>query len=102
MSKGCTLSCFNIICFRKKHCKKQHKSVKAEDVVEPVVLKDDEEESPNKKTNIIGTLEYTEYCSSNAGFYGKLGEGDSSSSLKNDFNKVKTFDLRGVTTTEEK
>ncbi|CAN6840680.1 unnamed protein product [Brassica oleracea var. botrytis] len=88
MSKRC-LSCFN-------------KSVKAEDVVEPVVLKDDEEETPTRRqTCIIGTLGYNapEYLSTSADFYGKLGEGDSSSSLKNDFNKVKTFDLRGVTTT---
>ncbi|CAN6849038.1 unnamed protein product, partial [Brassica oleracea var. botrytis] len=98
MSKGC-LSCFNIIRFRKKHSKKQHKSVKAKDVVEPVVLKHDEE-----KTNTVWTSGYIqpEYLSTNSGFYGKLGEGDSSSSLKNDFNKVKTFDLRGVTTTKEK
>ncbi|CAG7892095.1 hypothetical protein BRARA_B00975 [Brassica rapa] len=103
MSTGC-LSCFNIICFRKKHGNKQHKSVKAEDVVEPVVLEDDEEESPDKKTNTVWTSGYIEpdYLSTNSGFYGKLGEGDSSSSLKNDFNKVKTFDLRGVTTTKEK
>ncbi|CAF2366588.1 BnaA02g05720D [Brassica napus] len=96
--KGC-LSCFNIIRFRKKHSKKQHKSVKAKDVVEPVVQKHDEE-----KTNTVWTSGYIEpdYLSTNSGFYGKLGEGDSSSSLKNDFNKVKTFDLRGVTTTKEK
>lgn len=105
MSKGC-LSCLNITCFRKKQSKKQHTPVKAEDVVEPVALEDDEEEIPYKNTNIIGTFGYIqpEYVSTNAGFdFGKQsGKGDSSSSLKNDFNKVKTFDLRGVTNTKEK
>ncbi|ESQ42214.1 hypothetical protein EUTSA_v10015096mg [Eutrema salsugineum] len=103
MSKGC-LSYFNIICFRKKQNKKQQKPVKAEDVVEPVALKDDEEESPEKKMIITGTFGYIEpeYLSTNAFSQGKLEEGDSASPLKNDFNKVKTFDLRGGTKTKEK
>ncbi|KAG7556105.1 hypothetical protein ISN44_As11g021730 [Arabidopsis suecica] len=104
MPRGC-LSCLTIICLRKKEqSKKQHKPVKTEDVVEPVGVRDDEEESLDKKTNITGTMGYfrPEYMSSNDNFYGKFGEDDSSSSLKNDFNKVKTFDLRGVAKTEEK
>ncbi|CAH2072159.1 unnamed protein product [Thlaspi arvense] len=103
MFKGC-LSCFNIICFRKKQDREQHKPVKAEDVVEPVALKDDEEESKGKKTNIIRTSGYIEpeHVYTSAGFNGKLEESDSSSSLKNEFNKVKTFDLRGVKKTKEK
>lgn len=103
MSKGCP-SCLNIICLRKKQSKKQQKPGKTEDVVEPVGVRDDEEQSLEKKTNITGTMGYfrPEYMSSYDNFYGKLGEGDSSSSLKNDFNKVKTFDLRGVAKTEKK
>ncbi|XP_010421046.1 PREDICTED: uncharacterized protein LOC104706548 [Camelina sativa] len=108
MSKGC-LSCLNIICLRRRKQKKkeqskkqQHNHVKIEDVVEPVGVEDGEEETPDKKTNVMGSPGYrkSEYmCTSNI-IYGKLGEGDSSSSLKNDFNKVKSFDLRGVTKTK--
>ncbi|RID73851.1 hypothetical protein BRARA_B00977 [Brassica rapa] len=85
MSKGC-LSCFNIIRFRKKHSKKQHKSVKAKDVVEPVVQKHDEE-----KTNTVWTSGYIEpdYLISPL-------------ILVSMENLGKTFDLRGVTTTKEK
>jgi len=89
---------------KKEQSKKQHTPVKTEDMVEPLGIKDDEEESLDKKMNITGTMGYVrpEYMSTNDSFYRKLGEGDSSSSLKNDFNKVKTFDLRGVKKTEEK
>ncbi|CAA0404159.1 unnamed protein product [Arabidopsis thaliana] len=109
MGRGCP-SCLNIMCLRKKQekkkeqSKKQHTPVKTEEVVEPQGVKDDEEESLDKKTNFMRPIAYSrpEYLSFNDSFYGKLGEGDSCSSLKNDFNKVKTFDLRGVTKTEEK
>ncbi|XP_010454520.1 PREDICTED: uncharacterized protein LOC104736264 [Camelina sativa] len=109
MSRGC-LSCLNIICLTRKKQKKkeqskkqQHNSVKTEDVVKPVGVKDGEEETLDKKTNVMGSRGYrkSEYMYSSYITYGKLGEGDSSSSLKNDFNKVKSFDLRGVTKTKE-
>ncbi|CAL9231174.1 unnamed protein product [Arabidopsis halleri] len=54
MSKGCP-SCLNIICLRKKQrkeqtkSKKQHKLVKTEDVVEPVGVIDDEEETWSRR-----------------------------------------------------
>ncbi|XP_010493345.1 PREDICTED: uncharacterized protein LOC104770595 [Camelina sativa] len=105
MSRGCLISCLNIICLmRKKQSKKQqHNPVKTEDVVEPVGVKDAEEEALDRKTNVMGSPGYrkSEYMYISDIIYEKLGEGDSSLSLKNDFNKVKSFDLRGVTKTEE-
>ncbi|EOA19324.1 hypothetical protein CARUB_v10003337mg [Capsella rubella] len=105
MSRGC-LSCLNIIFLRKKEQskKQQHNPVKTEDVVvEPVGVKYDDEESSGKKNDVMGSPGYrkSEYMYISDIVYGKLGEGDSSSSLRNDFNKVKSFDLRGVTKTEE-
>ncbi|CAA7061078.1 unnamed protein product [Microthlaspi erraticum] len=88
MFKGC------LSCFRKKQSKKEDKPVKAEDVVELVAVKaDDEEEIPEKKANIIRPFGYVEpeHVSTHV-----------STSRKNDFNKVKTFDLRGATKTKDK
>uniref|UniRef100_A0A1J3IVI0 Uncharacterized protein n=1 Tax=Noccaea caerulescens TaxID=107243 RepID=A0A1J3IVI0_NOCCA len=99
MFKGC------LSCFRKKQSKKEGKPVKAEDVVEPVAVKDDdEEESPEKKTNIIRPFGFVEpeHLSTHVSSFKKFREDVSSSSRKNDFNKVKTFDLRGATKTKDK
>lgn len=100
MFKGC------LSCFRKKQSKNEGEPVKAEDVVEEVVVKDDdeEEESPEKKTNVIGPFGVVEpeHISTHASSLKICREDVSSSSRKNDFNKVKTFDLRGATKTKDK
>ncbi|CAN8272100.1 unnamed protein product [Cochlearia groenlandica] len=92
MSRG-SLSCFNITCLKKKN-KKQDKPVKEEeDVVEHVRVKD--EESHDKKCeDDIKTFGYFE-----PGYSSRYGV--SASTFRNDFNKVKTFDLRGATKTKE-
>ncbi|KFK39902.1 hypothetical protein AALP_AA3G303700 [Arabis alpina] len=103
MSKGC-LNFLNIICFWKKQ-RKQPKPVKAEDVVELVAPEFDEDVEPVApefdEERIISTGPFRPCSMQVDSDEGKLWVADSSSPLKDDFNKVKTFDIRGVTKTKE-
>ncbi|CAL9231172.1 unnamed protein product [Arabidopsis halleri] len=134
MSTGC-LSCFKVMCFKKKQNKKEDKPVKTERLPEPVGEKEDVEkkegiqDKPLKAERLPEPVEkrkkdvkygackkMPEKCmfkpisewishvgSSDIGpnvydLYGdQYAETDvSSSSMNNEFNKVKTFDIRGV------
>ncbi|WZZ16058.1 uncharacterized protein LOC117127789 [Brassica rapa] len=103
MSIGC-LYCFKVICFMKKHIKKEDiKPLKAEGLTK--VGEKDANNSVEKKkpetckepvyrliecSSRVGSSNMEEYESE--GFY----VGVSSSPMTNDFNKVKTFDFREV------
>lgn len=110
MSLGC-LSCFKV---KKKQSKKEIKPLKAERLPEPVGEKEDVEIGADKKIPI--NEEWSEWIRQDLSrvgsnyvgsdrmsgpkvddLLGKLDAGVSSSSMNNDFHKVKTFDLRGVT-----
>ncbi|ESQ42212.1 hypothetical protein EUTSA_v10015057mg [Eutrema salsugineum] len=107
MSKGC-LSCFKAMCLRKKQSKKVDKPLKAERLPEPVEEKEDVENGADKKMPIkdspSGPAYFRPVYSSDVGsndfvyqsYGGKIHGGVSSSPVRNDFHKVKTFDLRGV------
>ncbi|KAG7603092.1 hypothetical protein AtNW77_Chr5g0106451 [Arabidopsis thaliana] len=132
MSTGC-LSCFKVMCFKKKQSKKEAKLVKTEILREPVGEKEDVErkesiqakplkreglpepvEKKKKDVKYSACKKMPEKCMfnpkpewiSHVGSNGpKVGDyygdhyaetDDSSSSMTNEFNKVKTFDIRGV------
>ncbi|AED93037.1 unnamed protein product [Arabidopsis thaliana] len=134
MSTGC-LSCFKVMCFKKKQSKKEAKPVKTEILPEPVGEKEDVErkegiqakplrteglpepvEKKKKDVKYSACKKMPEKCmfkpkpewishvgSNDVGpkvgdFYGDhyAETDDSSSSMTNEFNKVKTFDIRGV------
>ncbi|CAA7061080.1 unnamed protein product [Microthlaspi erraticum] len=107
MSTGC-LTCFKVMRLWKKQSKKEDKPLKAERLPEKFVEEEDEN-GADKKTPTINEPWIFTPCSrvdSNdpnwQEYSDKLHAGVSSSSLSNDFHKVKTFDLRGVTKTVAK
>ncbi|EOA12036.1 hypothetical protein CARUB_v10008019mg [Capsella rubella] len=137
MSTGC-LTCFKVMCFKKKQSKKEDEPVKAEILPEPFGEKDKNEGEPlkterlpepvakkNKDVKYSSCKKMPEECmfkpkpeyegashvSTNYlgpqvnDFYEDhhYAETDvSSSPMNNEFNKVKTFDIRGVTETAAK
>ncbi|WZZ21802.1 LOW QUALITY PROTEIN: hypothetical protein YC2023_123189 [Brassica napus] len=101
MSIGC-LYCFKVICFMKKHIKKEDiKPLKAEGLTK-VGEKDANNSVEKKKPDMQGTCvppyKISRVGSSNMEEYESEGfyVGVSSSPVTNDFNKVKTFDFREV------
>ncbi|KAJ0266580.1 Uncharacterized protein HA466_0005610 [Hirschfeldia incana] len=104
MSIGC-LSFLKVICFKKKHSKKEENPLKAEGLTK-VKEKDAENSVEEKKKTKPETITYhpTDWRflslvgSSNVSESDSGGSyaGASSSPMTNDFNKVKTFDLREV------
>ncbi|KAG7551531.1 hypothetical protein ISN45_Aa06g021980 [Arabidopsis thaliana x Arabidopsis arenosa] len=110
MSTGC-LSCFKVMCFKKKQSKKEDKPVKTERLPEPAEKKEDvetnaEKKKPFRELCMAPAPAYSYAGSNNSGFeqnFGPIDYGEvllgsiSSSSMNNEFNKVKTFDIRGVT-----
>lgn len=129
MSTGC-LSCFKVMCFKKKQNKKEDNPVKTERLPEPVGEKEDVEKKEGiqdkplraKAERLPERVKYSacnkmpekwmfkpkpewisHVGSSDIGpnvydLYGdQYAETDvSSTSMNNEFNKVKTFDIRGV------
>ena len=102
------------MCFKKKQSKKEDKPVKTERLPEPVGQKEDVESSADKKRPFkelcMGPAYYPHAGCSYSGFeqnvgpidYGELLESITSLPINNEFNKVKTYDIRGVTETVAK
>ncbi|CAL9231171.1 unnamed protein product [Arabidopsis halleri] len=96
MSIGC-LSCLKAICSRKNQIKKEGKPLKAERLPEPVgVISTNENIHKFNFGQQCGRVGSNDDVGSGKVFGRKDYLGVFSSPMNNDFNKVKTFDLREV------
>ncbi|CAA0404153.1 unnamed protein product [Arabidopsis thaliana] len=101
MSIRC-FSCFKFMFSKKKQSKKGNKPLKAERLLEPVKKREDAKDK--KRPPMQESKSYSYWSSSHVGSNDVepnvnelYGPDVISSSVNNDFNKVKTFGIRGVT-----